>query len=133
MLFTLAVTLFLLSILFNLATCLFPLEVHCKHTALPPIRYLTVRWPTTTPAYKRYEVRIAQPRDSSSLSVVETEVHEVPKGDNLGQENVQAWFEAVVPVLKEGPVEVSVWGELRGGWVLLSIVTPVNACRQYRL
>lgn len=118
----------ILTLFLHSTLCLFPLEVHCKYTALHPVRYLTIRWPTTAPsaAYKRHEVRISQqdPADKNAMRLVASEWHELHE---------QQFYEAAVPITVDGVVEVSVWGELRGGWVLLSIVTPVNACRQYRL
>lgn len=120
-----------LSLLLQPVWCLFPLEVHCKYTALHPIRYLTVKWPQIAPSvYKRLEVRISRvdgEGDDQRLVMVEREWYE-EEGSGGG-----GGTEAVVPVVVEGGVEVAVWGELKGGWVLLSIVTAVNACRQYRL
>jgi hypothetical protein len=110
-----------------LALCVLPsfvlsfieLQVRCKETSLALVRYLSVTWPPLA-GYKSLELRITA-FHGPVLHCIAEENHE---SDST---NAALAFTGSA----EG-VDVTLWGEVTNGWVLVSLVHWVTACRQYQ-
>lgn len=113
-------------LLLLLAFCVLPsqasflaLQVRCKETSLPQIRYVTVVWPVIQ-GYKSLEVRITA-FDGPFLKLLAEEKHD-PNSAN-----------AVIAYTQyTGEIEVTLLGEEKYGWIQLSFINEVTACREYQ-